>query len=208
MTGTYLRRDDHIVNGSEEQEQRLMSAGVARTGVEVKIVDSEDNEVPRGQTGEVVVRGRTVMRGYWRQPETTAEALRNGWLHTGDLGYMDTSGYVFILDRKKDMIISGGANIYPREIEDVILKHPAVREVAVLGVPDELWGESVKAIVALHDGCSVTAQTIVDHCLSHLASYKKPKSVEFVADLPRNAYGKILKRQLRERYWAGLERTV
>jgi len=158
--------------------------------------------------GEVVVRGRTVMRGYWRQPEATAEALRNGWLHTGDLGYMDSSGYVFILDRQKDMIISGGVNIYPREIEDVILKHPAVRDVAVVGVPDELWGESVKAIVALHDGCSVTAQTVVDHCLGHLASYKKPKSVEFVADLPRNAYGKILKRELRERYWAGLERKV
>ena len=208
MTGTYLRRADHIVNGSQEQERRLMSAGVARTGVEVKIVDSEDNEVPRGQTGEVVVRGRTVMRGYWRQPEATAEALRNGWLHTGDLGYMDTSGYVFILDRKKDMIISGGANIYPREIEDIVLKHPAVREVAVVGVPDELWGESVMAIVVLHDGCSVTAQAIVDHCLANLASYKKPKSVEFVADLPRNAYGKILKRQLRDRYWAGLERKV
>ena len=121
---------------------------------------------------------------------------------------MDTSGYVFILDRNKDMIISGGLNIYPREIEDIILLHPAVREVAVVGVPHELWGESVKAIVALHDGCSVTEQAIVDHCLAHLAGYKKPRYVEFVADLPKNAYGKILKRELRERYWVELERKV
>ena len=208
MTGTYLRREDHILNGSEEQERRLMSAGVARTGIEVAIVNSEDREVPRGQTGEVVVRGRTVMHGYWRQPDATAEALRNGWLHTGDLGYMDTSGYVFMLDRKKDMIISGGVNIYPREIEDVILHHPAVSEVAVVGVPDDLWGESVKAIVALRDGSSVTEQAIIDHCLAHLARFKKPRSVEFVAGLPKNAYGKILKRELRERYWPRLERTV
>ena len=208
MTGTYLRREDHVVNGSEEQERRLTSAGVARTGVDVKVVDSEDREVSRGETGEVVVRGRSVMLGYWRQPEATAEALRNGWLHTGDIGYMDESGYVFISDRKKDMIISGGANIYPREIEDVILYHPAVMEVAVIGVPDDLWGESVKAVVALHDGSSVTEQAIIDHCLAHLASYKKPKSVEFVSELPKNAYGKILKRDLRERYWTGLERKV
>jgi acyl-CoA synthetase (AMP-forming)/AMP-acid ligase II len=208
MHATYLRPEDHVVNGSEEQERRLTSAGVARTGVEVKIMDSEDGEAARGQSGEVVVRGRSVMLGYWRQPEATAETLRNGWLHTGDLGYMDQSGYVFILDRRKDMIISGGANIYPREIEDTILQHPAVREVAVVGVPDELWGESVKAIVALHHGYSVTEQALIEHCLDHLAGYKKPKSVEFVAELPKNAYGKILKRELRERYWTGLERKV
>jgi long-chain acyl-CoA synthetase len=117
-----------------------MSAGVARSGIEVRILDPEDTEVPRGHLGEVAVRGPTVMRGYWRQPEATADALRNGWLHTGDFGYMDTGGYLFILDRKKDMIISGGANIYPREIEEVIQHHPAVKEVAVVGVPDNLWG--------------------------------------------------------------------
>ena len=208
MTGTYLRRHDHVVHGTEQQEKRLMSAGVARTGVEVRIVDPEDHEVPRGHLGEVVVRGRTVMSGYWRQPEATADVLRNGWLHTGDVGYMDTGGYVFVLDRKKDMIISGGANIYPREIEEVIQRHPAVKEVAVVGVPDGLWGESVKAVVALRDGCSVTEQDIVGECLAHLASYKKPRSVEFVPELPKNAYGKILKRQLRERYWQGLDRRV
>jgi long-chain acyl-CoA synthetase len=208
MTGTYLRRQDHVVNGSDQQESRLMSAGVPRTGIDVKIVNPEDHEVPRGQLGEVVVRGGTVMSGYWRQPEATADVLRNGWLHTGDVGYMDTGGYVFILDRSKDMIISGGANIYPREIEEVIQQHPSVKEVAVFGVPDELWGESVKAVVTLRDGYSVTEQDIVDECIAHLASYKKPRSVEFVPELPKNAYGKILKRELRERYWNGLDRRV
>ena len=208
MTGTYLRRQEHVVHGSEQQEARLMSAGVPRTGIDVRIVNPVDHEVPRGQQGELVVRGRTVMSGYWRQPEATADVLRNGWLHTGDVGYMDTGGYVFILDRKKDMIISGGANIYPREIEEVIQQHPAVKEVAVVGVPDELWGESVKAIVALRDGYSATEHDIVNECIAHLASYKKPKSVEFVPELPKNAYGKILKRELRERYWTRLDRGV
>jgi acyl-CoA synthetase (AMP-forming)/AMP-acid ligase II len=121
---------------------------------------------------------------------------------------MDTGGYLFILDRKKDMIISGGANIYPREIEEVIQHHPAVKEVAVVGVPDNLWGESVKAVVALRDGCSATEQDIIDNCLAHLASYKKPASVEFVPELPKNAYGKVLKRELRERYWRGFDRNI
>jgi acyl-CoA synthetase (AMP-forming)/AMP-acid ligase II len=208
MTGTYLRREDHVTHGSEEQESRLMSAGVARTGVEVRILDAEDGEGARGELGEIVVRGPSVMKGYWRQPDATADTLRNGWLHTGDVGYMDSSGYVFILDRKKDMIISGGANIYPREIEEVIQQHPAVKEVAVVGVPDELWGESVRAVVALHDGYSVTEHDIVSECLGHLASYKKPTSVEFVPELPKNANGKILKRELRDRYWLARDRKV
>ncbi len=208
MTGIYLGRRQHVLEGSEQQEKRLMSAGVARTGIELSIVDPEDREVSRGQLGEIVVRGRTVMHGYWRQPEATAETLRNGWLHTGDVGYMDTGGYVYILDRTKDMIISGGANIYPREIEEVIQQHPAVKEVAVVGVPDDVWGESVKAVIGLRDGCFATEQDIIDQCLSHLASYKKPKSVDFVPELPKNAYGKILKRELRERYWTTLERRV
>jgi acyl-CoA synthetase (AMP-forming)/AMP-acid ligase II len=185
-----------------------MSAGVARTGIDVRIVDPEDSEVPRGELGEVAVRGPTVMRGYWRQPEATADTLRNGWLHTGDVGYMDTGGYVYILDRKKDMIISGGANIYPREVEEVIQQHPAVKEVAVVGVPDEQWGESVKAVVALRDGHSATEQDIIHECLAHLASYKKPTSVEFVPELPKNAYGKILKRELRDQYWQALDRKL
>ncbi len=128
-----------------------MSAGVARTGIEVKMFGDEDTEVPRGEMGELVVRGPTVMSGYWRRHEATAETLRNGWLHTGDVGFMDEGGYVYLMDRKKDMIISGGANIYPREVEEVIQQHPAVKEVAVIGVPDDLWGEAVKAIVQAVD---------------------------------------------------------
>jgi acyl-CoA synthetase (AMP-forming)/AMP-acid ligase II len=208
MTATYLRREEHLIDGSSDQERRLMSAGVARTGIDVRVVDTDEIEVPRGQMGEVVVRGPTVMKGYWRQPDATADALRNGWLHTGDVGYMDTGGYVFILDRKKDMIISGGANIYPREIEEVIQQHPAVKEVAVIGVPDELWGESVRALVALRDGYSATEKDLIDECLGHLASYKKPASVEFVQELPKNAYGKILKRELRDRYWQAYDRKL
>jgi len=208
MTITYLRKEEHVAEGTEEQLKRMTSAGIARTDVEVKIVDDEDKEVAPGQMGEIVVRGEVVMKGYWKNPEATAETLRGGWLHTGDLGIMDERGYVYILDRAKDMIISGGENIYSREVEDVILRHPAVYEVAVIGVPDETWGEAVKAIVALKPGCSVTEQEIIDFCKAHLASYKKPKSVEFVDAIPKNAYGKVLKRELREKYWASESRRV
>ncbi len=149
MTISYLRKEEHLLEGTEEQMKRLTSAGIPRTDLEVKIFDENDQELPPGKMGEIVVRGEVVMKGYWRNPKATAETLRGGWLHTGDLGVMDEKGYVYILDRAKDMIISGGENIYSREIEDVILQHPAVHEVAVIGVPDETWGEAIKAIVAL-----------------------------------------------------------
>ena len=158
--------------------------------------------------GEIVTRSDLVMRGYWRNPEATAETLKGGWLHTGDMGYLDEQGYLFIMDRSKDMIISGGENIYPREIEEVIVKHPAVREVAVVGIPDPVWGESVTAVVSLVPGQEVTEAALIELCQSHIASYKKPKAVEFVDDLPKNNYGKILKRELRDRYWEAVERKV
>ncbi len=148
------------------------------------------------------------MAGYWNRPDATAETLRGGWLHTGDIGMMDARGYLYLLDRKKDMIISGGNNIYPREIEEVLLKHPAIYEVAVIGVPDSLWGESVKAIVALHPGMTVTEEEVHAFCRQHLASYKKPRTVEFIPALPKSAYGKILKRELREQYWQGQQRQI
>jgi acyl-CoA synthetase (AMP-forming)/AMP-acid ligase II len=148
------------------------------------------------------------MKGYWRNSKATAETLRGGWLHTGDLGIMDEKGYVYILDRAKDMIISGGENIYSREIEDVILKHPAVYEVAVIGIPDQTWGEAIKAIVSLKPDQKITQADIIDFCKDHLASYKKPKSVEFVRKIPKNSYGKVLKRELREKYWIGEDRRV
>ncbi len=208
MTITYLRKEEHVLEGTEEQFKRMTSAGIPRTDVEVRIVDEQGQELPPGQMGEIVVRGEVVMKGYWKNEKATNETIRGGWLHTGDLGIMDERGYVYLLDRAKDMIISGGENIYSREVEDVILRHPAVYEVAVIGVPDETWGEAVKAIVSLKPGCVVTEAEIIEFCKSYLASYKKPKSVEFVDMIPKNAYGKVLKRELREKYWARESRRI
>jgi len=208
MTISYLSKEEHLLEGTDEQMKRLTSAGISRTDVEVKIFNENDKELPPGKMGEIVVRGEVVMKGYWRNPKATAETLRGGWLHTGDLGIMDEKGYVYILDRAKDMIISGGENIYSREIEDVILQHPAVHEVAVIGVPDETWGEAIKAIVALKEGQKTTEEEIINFCKEHLASFKKPKSIEFIDAIPKNPYGKVLKRELREKYWVGEARRV
>ena len=208
MTITGLPHQDHVLEGTPEQMKRLASAGFPRTDVEVKIFDASDNELPPGEMGEIVTRSDLVMKGYWRNPEATAEALRNGWLHTGDVGYMDESGYLFIMDRSKDMIISGGENVYPREIEEVLVRHPAVREVAVIGVPDPKWGEAIKAVVSLSPGQSATEEELISFCKDNIASYKKPKSVDFVDELPKNNYGKILKRELRAKYWEDKERKV
>ena len=201
MTITNLPHRDHLLAGDADQMKRLGAAGIPRTDVEVRIHDKDDNEVPWGEMGEVVTRSDLVMKGYWRNPEATAETLKNGWLHTGDMGYMDDRGYLFLMDRSKDMIISGGENIYPREIEEVIIQHPAVAEVAVIGVPDPEWGEAIKAIVAVVSGCEVSEAELLEFCQNHIARYKKPKSVEFVAELPKNNYGKIVKSELREKYW-------
>jgi acyl-CoA synthetase (AMP-forming)/AMP-acid ligase II len=208
MTITYLPHRDHVVEGAPDQIRRLGSAGFARTDVEVKVFDAEDRELPPGEMGEIVTRSDLVMKGYWRNPEATAETLRNGWLHTGDMGLMDEKGYLFIMDRSKDMIISGGENIYPREVEEVLIRHPSVREVAVIGVPDPRWGEAVKAVAALVQGASMSEQELIDFCKDHIAGYKKPKTVDFVEALPKNNYGKILKRELRARYWEKRERKV
>ena len=208
MTITYLPHRDHVQEGTPEQMSRLASAGFPRTDVEVKIFDPEGKELPPGEMGEIVTRSDLVMKGYWRNPEATADTIKNGWLHTGDMGYMDEDGYLFIMDRSKDMIISGGENIYPREIEEVLVGHPAVREVAVIGIPDPQWGEAIKAVVALLPGTSATEEELISFCKDNIASYKKPKSIDFVDELPKNNYGKILKRELRDRYWEGKERKV
>jgi acyl-CoA synthetase (AMP-forming)/AMP-acid ligase II len=208
MTITYLPHRDHVLQGTSAQMKRLASAGFPRTDVEVKVLNLEGKDLPPGEIGEIVTRSDVVMKGYWRNPEATKESIRNGWLHTGDMGYLDESGYLFIMDRSKDMLISGGENIYPREIEEVIIKHPCVREVAVIGIPDPKWGEAVKAVVSLVEGKSLTEDELISYCKNKLASFKKPKSVDFVDELPKNNTGKILKRELRDRYWKGRERQV
>jgi acyl-CoA synthetase (AMP-forming)/AMP-acid ligase II len=208
MTITYLPHRDHALDGTPDMEERLASSGICRTDVEVKIFDQDDNELPPGKIGDIVTRSDLVMKGYWRNPEATAATIRNGWLDTGDMGYMDNNGYLFIMDRSKDMIISGGENIYPREIEEVLIKHPAVREVSVIGVPDSKWGEAIKAVIALVPGRKATEKELIAFCKENIASYKKPKSVDFVENLPKNNYGKILKRELRAIYWKSKDRNV
>ena len=187
---THLKGDDAIRKSS--------SVGKPIMNVEVRIVDEQMNDVPIGEVGEIVYRGPTMMKGYYKLPEATEEAFRGGWFHSGDLVMMDDEGFVYVMDRKKDMIISGGENIYPAEIEAVLSGHEGIMEVAVVGVPDEKWGESVKAYVVLKPSYTLTDQDVIKYCREHLASYKRPKIVEFIDILPRNASGKILKHTLRE----------
>ncbi|MBI2202785.1 MAG: long-chain fatty acid--CoA ligase [Candidatus Rokubacteria bacterium] len=196
-TLTVLPKHEHTDGAASGVRSRLASAGRECTAVEVRIVDNDDRAVPCGTVGEIVARGDIVMRGYWNDAPASAETLRGGWLHTGDLGYLDEQGYLFLTDRKKDVIISGGMNVYSREVEDAICLHPDVGEAAVIGVPDPYWGESIKAFVVLRAGASVSEAAIVDACRAHLASYKKPRFVEFVRELPKGATGKILKRALK-----------
>jgi acyl-CoA synthetase (AMP-forming)/AMP-acid ligase II len=202
-----LHAEDHR-RGLESDPRLLLSCGRPALGTEMRIVDATGRDVPDGEVGQVLIRGPQLMQGYWRRPEATAEALRGGWMHSGDAAYRDADGYVYICDRVKDMIISGGENVYPREVEDVLLGLPGVAEAAVIGVPDERWGEVGKALVVRVPGSDLTAGDVIAHCRSRLAGYKRPHSVEFVADLPRNATGKVLKRVLREPYWAGRDRAV
>jgi len=176
------------------------SVGKPISNVEVRIVDEEMNDVPLGGIGEIVYRGPTLMREYYKNPEATEEAFRGGWFHSGDLVRMDDEGFIYVVDRKKDMIISGGENIYPIEVENILYKHPAIEECAIIGVPDEKWGEVVKAVVVKKPGATLTEEEVIAYCQDRLASYKKPKIVEFVEALPRNAAGKILKKVLREQF--------
>jgi long-chain acyl-CoA synthetase len=191
MTLAYLRPEDH------RDPAVLTSAGVVRTGMEVRIADEEGHPVAPGVVGEILARGPAVMTGYWERPEATAEALRDGWLHTGDLGRLDERGYLSVLDRMKDFIISGGSNVYAREVEDVLLRHPRIHEAAVFGVPHPVWGEAVTAAVV---GEGVAPGDVDEFCRGTLAGYRRPKQIHVCPELPKNAYGKVLKRELRERY--------
>jgi long-chain acyl-CoA synthetase len=179
-----------------DRERKPGSIGTPIEGVEMKVVDDRDEEVAQGEVGEIVIRGHNVMKGYWQRPEATAEALRGGWFHTGDMARIDEDGYFFIVDRKKDMIIRGGFNVYPREIEVVLYEHPAVREAAVIGVPDEQYGEEVAAAVALKEDAEVSAEELREFVKGNVAAYKYPRVVFFVDELPKGPTGKILKREI------------
>ncbi len=199
MTITALSKADHADRDHPRWLDRVQSVGLPRTDVEVLVVDDDGRALPVGEIGEVVVRGDVVMAGYWNQPEATAETLRGGWLHTGDMGSFDDEGYLTLRDRSKDLIISGGMNIYPREVEEALLRHAGVRAVSVVGRPDAEWGEAVVAFVVTEDGASITTAELDQLCLDTIARYKRPKDYRFVDGLPTNNYGKVLKRELRER---------
>jgi acyl-CoA synthetase (AMP-forming)/AMP-acid ligase II len=198
MTITLLSQEDHVGDRGAVHLERLGSCGIARTGVEVKVVDDAGRELPGGEVGEVVTRSDCVMSGYWNNPPATQQALRNGWLWTGDIGSMDERGYLTLRDRSKDMIISGGTNIYPREIEEVLLRHPAVLECSVVGRPHPDWGEEVIAFIVRRDGQDVSPAMLDELCLSQIARFKRPKQYRFTDALPKNNYGKVLKTELRK----------
>ena len=200
-----LPPEDHLPG----REHKLTAAGKALPGVEIRIVDETLSEVPRGTIGEVAIKSPNNTRGYWNKPEESAKALiGDGWLRTGDAGVMDEEGYLYIQDRIKDMIITGAENVYPAEVESAIYGHPAVADVAVIGVPDPKWGEAVKAMVVLKDGATADAEDIIAHARERIAGFKCPKSVDFIPALPRNPSGKILRRELREPFWEGHARRV
>jgi long-chain acyl-CoA synthetase len=182
----------------KEDPRRPGSCGKPLPNIEVAILDDDDKPLPAGETGEVCVKGPNVMKGYYNLPEATAEAMRGGWFHTGDMGHLDEDGYLYITERKKDLIIRGGFNIYPRDVEEVLYGHPAVLECAVVGVQDPKMGEEVRAYVVLRPGETATAQDLMDYACDHLARYKTPKDVVFLDALPKNPIGKILKKDLRE----------
>ena len=200
---TFLAPEDHA-----PERGKLLSCGKPYPDSKLRIVDEDGNDMPTGEVGEIITCAHWTMPGYWRRPEATREALVDGWLYTGDAGYYDEEGYLYIHDRLKDMIVSGGENIYPAEVENALFAHPAIAEAAVFGVPDDKWGEAVKAAVVVKTGCSVTEGEIIAFTKEKIASFKVPKSIVFIDALPRNTAGKVLKRNLRAPYWEGRERAV
>ncbi|MDJ0643544.1 MAG: AMP-binding protein, partial [Erythrobacter sp.] len=204
-TISILPPEDHTLEGNE----RMRSAGKAVPGAAIEVRGPENDEVPRGEIGEVCIKSPSNTVGYWKLPEATAKTIDDdGWLHTGDAGVMDSDGYVYIQDRIKDMIISGGENVYPAEVENAIFGHPAIAEVAVIGVPSERWGEEVKACVVCKPGHEIEEGEVIAYTRERIAAFKAPKSVDVIPEMPRNPSGKILRRQLREPYWEGQERQV
>jgi long-chain acyl-CoA synthetase len=205
---TVLRPQDHELD-SDGNNPRLASCGKPVPGVDVRVVKDDGSEIKPGETGEIIARGPNIMAGYWKRLEDTAAAVRDGWLYTGDLATVDEDGYIYLVDRKKDMIVTGGENVFSTEVEAALYEHPAIKEAAVIAIPDQNWGEAVHACVALIDDQSVNADDIIEFCRSRLAGYKIPRSVEFfVGELPKGGTGKILKKELRERHWRGQTRRI
>jgi acyl-CoA synthetase (AMP-forming)/AMP-acid ligase II len=209
---TWLPREDHFVDrvrgGEVVPDERLRTCGRAAPGVTMAIMSPDGALLPDTEVGELVCRTEMVMKGYYQNADATAEANAHDWFHTGDLGFRDGAGYFYIVDRAKDMIITGGFNVYSSEVEAAVLTHPAVQECAVIGVPDEKWGEAIKAVVELKPGEQLDADALIVHCKAAVGSVKAPKSVDFIAEIPRSPVGKVLKRELRDRYWAGKDRQV
>lgn len=199
-SGTILPIEAHRPDGDARDLRRLQSIGIPFPGVEVRIVNDAGADCPPDEPGEILIRGPIMMRGYWNNSNATIETLRGGWLHTGDMGKFDEDGYIYLVDRKKDMIVSGGENIYSREVEEALYQHEAVANAAVIGVPDEKWGEAVRAVVQLRDGASATSADLIAHCRNHIAGYKCPKSVVFADELPKLPSGKINKIEIRRNF--------
>jgi fatty-acyl-CoA synthase len=201
--GTYMLPADH-----DPARGKLRSCGIPYPAIEIRCVDENGQPVPQGEVGEITMRADIIMKGYWNRPEATEEAVKDGWFYTGDAGYFDEDGFLFIHDRVKDMIVSGGENIYPAEVENALFSHPEIADVAVIGVPDEKWGEAVKAIIVPKPDCAPSAEDIIAFAKTRIAAYKCPKSVEQIEVLPRNPSGKVLRRELRAPYWEGKGRNV
>lgn len=203
-----MSKQQHIEAIAENKKQRLSSCGMPILMSQVKIVDDKGNEVGPGAAGELVTRGPHMMKGYWRRPEETNKTIVDDWLYTGDMAQMDEDGYIYLVDRKKDMIISGGMNIYSAEVESILAQHPGVDEVVVIGIPDKRWGERVLGIVVKKPGVDVDESELIEYCGSNLSAYKKPKKIEFVDTIPRTTVGKFDKKLVREKYWSGEERVI
>ncbi len=208
MTISVLPREDHLVADPERQKKILTSCGRPTITTEVRLVDEEGKDVAPGEVGEIIARPANIMDGYYKDPEQTAKTIKDGWLHTGDMARQDEYGYLYIVDRAKDMIVTGGFNVYPREVEDALFEHPAVKGAAVIGVPDAKWGEAVKAIVVLHAGRSATEEELIEFVKERKGSVMAPKSVEFWDAIPLTNLGKLDKKKMREKYWQGYDRRV
>lgn len=208
MPITILTKAEHAYALLSQKLKILGSAGKESTYEEVKVVNETGNRVRLNEPGEIVIRGDNVMKGYWNNPEATNEAIQDGWFYTGDIGTMDEEGFVYIVDRKHEMIITGGLNVYPKEVEELLYNHPAVFEALVIGVPDDKWGESVKAVVAFKEGMQASEDELIGYCRGRIADYKIPKSVDFVKSLPKGGSEKILRKEVKDKYWKGYTRKV